>query len=73
MAEKLSPECEIIAAYGAASMAAFKVLVSCLQQNGALEHGQFPEALRIFMESNRAAADSMTLAILHDLRIALLD
>jgi hypothetical protein len=34
------------AAYGAATMAAVKILVICLQANGALEHGQFPEAHR---------------------------
>jgi hypothetical protein len=39
---ELSPEGEAIAAYGAATMAALKILVVCLQANGALEHGQFP-------------------------------
>ena len=33
---KLSPEGEAIAAYGTATMVAFKVLVACLQRNGAL-------------------------------------
>ena len=41
--EELSPEGEAIAAYGAATMAALKILVICLQSNGALEHGQYPE------------------------------
>lgn len=40
MAE-LSPEEEIIAACGAATMAALKVLVVCLRSNGVVEHGQF--------------------------------
>ena len=39
--EELSPEGEAIAAYGAATMAALKILVICLQSNGALEHGQY--------------------------------
>lgn len=41
ISERLSPEGEAIAAYGVATMAAIKVLVVCLQSNGALEHGQF--------------------------------
>jgi hypothetical protein len=73
MAEQLSPEGEVIAAYGAATMAAFKVLVVCLQDNGALEPGQFPENLRLYMEHSKADADEMMLAILHDLRVAILD
>ena len=70
---ELSPEGEIIAAYGAATMAALKMLVICLQSNGALEHGQFPEALRLFMEASKGDADDMTLSILHDLRISILE
>jgi hypothetical protein len=64
---ELSPEGEAIAAYGAATMAAVKILVICLQANGALEHGQFPEALRLYMEAAKDDADDMTLSILHDL------
>jgi hypothetical protein len=37
---KLSPEGEVIAAYGAALVAAFQVLINCLEENGALEPGQ---------------------------------
>jgi hypothetical protein len=70
---ELSPEAEIIAAYGAATMAAFKVLVVCLRSNGALEHGQFPEALRQFMEASKADADDLAMSILHDLRMSILD
>jgi hypothetical protein len=37
---KLSPEGEFIAAYGAAMVAAFQVLVSCLEENEAMQlHG----------------------------------
>jgi hypothetical protein len=70
---ELSPEGEIIAAHGAATMAAFKVLVVRLQSNGALEHGQFPEQLRLFMEASKADAGDMVLSILHDLRMSILD
>jgi len=70
---ELSPEGEIIAAYSAATLAAIKLLVICLQSNGALEHGQFPEALRAFMEASKSDADDLTLALLHDLRASILD
>jgi hypothetical protein len=69
--EELSPEGEAIAAYGAATMAALKILVICLQSNGALEHGQYQ--LRIFMEIAKGDASDMTLAILHDLRMSILE
>jgi hypothetical protein len=72
MSKNLSPEGETIAAYGAATMAAFKVLIVCLQSNGALEHGQFPEALRQFINASDKAAEPV-LDILQDLRVNLLD
>jgi hypothetical protein len=73
MSERLSPEGELIVAYGAATMAAFKVLVVCLQSNGALEHGQFPEALRLFINASAGKYDEPVVGILRDLRRTLLD
>jgi hypothetical protein len=73
MSERLSPEAEAIVAYGAATMAAFKVLVVCLQSKGALEHGQFPEALRLFIDASTDKNNEPVLDILRDLRSALLD
>ena len=73
MSENLSPEGEAIAAYGAATSAAFKVLVICLQSNGALERGQFPEALRLFINASTRKTDQPVLDILQDLRVNLLD
>jgi hypothetical protein len=35
-------------AYGAAMVAAFQVLVSCLEERGALLPGHFPDALRVY-------------------------
>ena len=70
---ELSPEAEAVAAYGAATLAALKLLVVCLQANGALEHGQFPEALRLYMEAAKDDADDMTLSILNDLRTSILE
>jgi hypothetical protein len=54
-------------------MAALKILVVCLQSNGALEHGQYPEQLRIYMEIAKDDASDMTLPILHDLRMPILE
>jgi hypothetical protein len=73
---KLSREGEVIAAYGAAMVAAFQVLVSCLEENEVLQSGQFPEALRVYMEmtkSREGDVNDMTLAVLHDIRMATLD
>lgn len=65
----MTPEGEAIAACGAAIVAAFQVLTSCLEENGALLPGQFPEALRGYTEmarSNSRDANKITLAVLHD-------
>jgi hypothetical protein len=72
---KLSPEGEVIAAYGAAMVAAFQVLINCLEENGALEPGQFPAALAVYMEmvkSTQGDVSDVTLAVLHDMRTATL-
>ena len=76
MKGKLSPEGEVIAAYGAAMVAAFQVLNDCLEENDALLPGQFPEALGVYMEmakSRKGDVSDMTLAVLHDIRAATQD
>jgi hypothetical protein len=73
---KLTPEGEVIAAQGAAMLAAFQVLINCLEENDALLPGQFPDALRAYMEMVKSKTDDvsdMTLAVLHDIRTATLD
>jgi hypothetical protein len=73
---KLSPEGEVIAAYGAAIVAAFQVLNSCLEERDALLPGQFPDALGVYMkmiQSKTGAVSEMTLAVLHDIRTATAD
>jgi hypothetical protein len=73
---KLSPEGEVIAAYGAAMVAAFQVLLGCLEENEAVQPGQFPAALAVYMEmvkSKKGDVSDMTLAVLHDIRAATLD
>jgi hypothetical protein len=47
---KLTPEGEVIAAYGAAMVAAFQVLINCLEESDALLPAQFPDALGVYME-----------------------
>jgi hypothetical protein len=51
MKGKLSPEGEVIAAYGAAMVAAFQVLINCLEENDAVLPGQFPDALGVYAHS----------------------
>jgi hypothetical protein len=50
MTGKLSREGEAIAAYGTAMVAAYQVLINCLEENDALQPGQFPDALGVYME-----------------------
>jgi hypothetical protein len=72
---KLSPEGEVIAAYGAAIVAAFQVLNTCLEERDALFPGQFPEALGVYMEMMKGtgAVSDTTLAVLNDLRKVMQD
>ena len=51
---KLTPEGEVVATYGAAMVAAFQVLINCLEESDALLPGQFPDALGVYMEMVRA-------------------
>jgi hypothetical protein len=72
---KLSPDGEVIAAYGAATVAAFQVLINCLEENDAPQPGQFPDALRVYMEmvkSRQGDVSDVTPAVLHDMRTATL-
>jgi hypothetical protein len=49
------------------------VLVGCLEENEAIHSGQFPEALRIYMEMTKSRTgdvSDLTLAVLHDIRMA---
>ena len=72
---KLSPEGEVIAAYGVAMVAAFQVPINCLEENGAMEPGQFPAVLGVYMEivkSRQGEVSDVTLPVLHDMRTATL-
>ena len=63
---KLTKEGEVIAAYGAAMVAAFQVLINCLEESDALLPGQFPEALSVYMEmvkSRQGNVSDLTLAV----------
>ena len=70
---KLTPEGEVVAAYGAAMVAAFQVLINCLEESDVLLPGQFPDALQVYMEMVKGGSNDMTLAVLHDIRTATLD
>jgi hypothetical protein len=72
---KLSPEGEVSAAYGAAMIAAFQVLMNCLEENDTLQPGQFPAAFGGYTEmvkSTQGDVSDVTLAVLHDMRTATL-
>ena len=74
--EKLSAEGEVIAAHGAALIAAFQVLIHCLEEREALLPGQFAQAVGVHMElvkSRTGGVSDIALALLHDLRTALLN
>jgi hypothetical protein len=73
---KLTPEGEVIAAYGAAMVAAFQVLINCLEESDALLPKQFPDALAVYMEmvmSGKGGVSDMTIAVLHEIRAATQD
>ena len=42
MPDNLSPEAEVLAAHMSATLAAFRVLLLCLQRSGALKEGDYP-------------------------------
>jgi hypothetical protein len=74
--KNLSPEGEVVAAYGAAMVVAFQVLINCLEESDALLPGQYPDAPGVYMEmvkSRKGGVNDMTLAVLHDIRAATLD
>jgi hypothetical protein len=57
-------------------VAAFQVLINCLEESDSLSPGQFPDALGVYMEMVKSSKDNlseMTLAVLHDIRTATLD
>jgi hypothetical protein len=71
---KLSPEGEVIAAYGAAMVAAFQVLVSCLEENEASRAvSSGARRLHGMVKSRKGDISDMTLAVLYDIRMATLD
>jgi hypothetical protein len=55
-------------------VAAFQVLIICLEESDALLPGQFPDALAVYMEMVKGNKGSdMAIAILHDIRAATAD
>ncbi|MET3352359.1 UNVERIFIED_ORG: hypothetical protein ABID33_000242 [Xanthobacter viscosus] len=47
--------------------------MSYLQRNGALYRGEYQEMLAAYMESVKSTKDPVMLALLHDLRMSLMD
>jgi len=55
---------------------AFQVLINRLEENEAVQPGQLPAALAVYMEmvkSRKGDVSEMTLAVLDDIRTATLD
>lgn len=73
MPREPSPEIEIIQAHADAMAFAFRTLVRCLEDKGALDPGQLYEALRVDMELRHQDESDMTLAMLHHLRTTLME
>ncbi|WP_108519982.1 hypothetical protein [Bradyrhizobium algeriense] len=76
MTGKLSPEGEVIAAYGAAMVAEFQVLINCLEESDVLPPKQFIGALGVYTEmvkGRKGDVSDMTLAVLNDIRAATQD
>jgi predicted kinase len=51
-------------------------VINCLEESDALLPAQFPDALRVYMEmvkSRKGDVSDMTLAVLHDIRMATLN
>jgi hypothetical protein len=73
---KLSPEGEVLAAYGAPWSRRSGYSSTALKRVTALLPAQFPDALRVYMEmvkSRKGDVSDMTLAVLHDIRMATLN
>lgn len=65
---------DVLAAHMAATTAALQVLVHCLQENGALERGEYQAALHGWLElAAKRDGNEMAFALVHDLRMALMD
>lgn len=64
---------EIMVANSVATTAAIQCLVVCLQNSGALRHGEYPETLRLYIAAQEGRASESALSILRDLRAALLE
>ena len=71
--EKLSPEENTIVACVVAFNAAFRVLVSTLQNDGMLRPGQIAEGLTEFVEVAGSCADPLTLKLIDELKQSLLE
>ena len=70
---EMSPEAKIMAAHMAATAAvALQVLVTTLQEAGALQPGAFPETLRVYIDGLHRCGNAapMVMTLLGDLRKA---
>ena len=64
---------EALASYDSAMTAAFQVLIHCLQTNGSLRPGQYPQELTRYLDLAKDKCPPVKKAILEDLRDMLLN
>jgi hypothetical protein len=68
-----TPDVALISAVSAATAVAFRNLVLALEESGALDRGTISDRLRDAMEQMKDDSDPMTLALLHEIRLGLMD
>lgn len=72
MPPKLDPETEMLAAHMAAVTAAFQVLILGLERTGVFEKGDYAGMLDVYIERQNDKHPEVVLALLDDLRRALM-
>ncbi len=64
---------EVLSAHIAATTAAYQVLVLAMERRGLLDRGEVAELLKTYMEVAKDRETPVTLALLHEMRLAVLD
>lgn len=73
MKAKPTPDRDVLSALIETHRLSMRALVRCLEDNGALKPGQFAEALHLSMENSQDETDILALAMMHNLRRALVE
>lgn len=68
-----TPDGQVITAFMEAHRLSMLTLVRCFQNNGALNPGQYADALPLSIENSQDEVGVMTLALMHRLRRTILE